>query len=93
MLIQVPRGGKDEHGLERAAGPLALDRLLRSACANRPVIALSAGDPAVSDCHDHAELPAHVMREARRFFRDAARIPKQAPEPCRRRRGKLARRT
>ncbi|MGI5865138.1 MAG: inorganic diphosphatase [Myxococcales bacterium] len=34
------------------------------------VIAVSIGDPAFADYTDHRQLPAHVLREIRRFFED-----------------------
>jgi inorganic pyrophosphatase len=34
------------------------------------IVAISVRDPAYSDYHDKAELPAHVLRQVRRFFED-----------------------
>jgi inorganic pyrophosphatase len=34
------------------------------------IIAVSVKDPAVSDYMDHTQLPAHLLREIRRFFED-----------------------
>jgi inorganic pyrophosphatase len=34
------------------------------------IIAVSVKDPAVSDYIDHTQLPAHLLREIRRFFED-----------------------
>ena len=34
------------------------------------IIAVSVGDPAFADYSDHAQLPAHLFREMRRFFED-----------------------
>ena len=34
------------------------------------IIAVSVKDPAVSDYMDHSQLPAHLLREIRRFFED-----------------------
>jgi inorganic pyrophosphatase len=34
------------------------------------IVAVSVRDPAFVDYHDQGELPAHVMREVRRFFED-----------------------
>ena len=34
------------------------------------IIAVNVRDPSVSDYRDRAELPAHTMREIRRFFQD-----------------------
>jgi inorganic pyrophosphatase len=34
------------------------------------IIAISVKDPAVSDYTDHTQLPAHLLREIRRFFED-----------------------
>ena len=34
------------------------------------IIAVSVMDPAVSDYMDHTQLPAHLLREIRRFFED-----------------------
>jgi len=34
------------------------------------IVAVSVGDPAFSDFTDKAQLPAHVLRELRRFFED-----------------------
>jgi inorganic pyrophosphatase len=34
------------------------------------IIAVSIRDPAVSDYTDHTQLPAHTLREMRRFFED-----------------------
>ena len=34
------------------------------------IVAVSVGDPAFADYRDKAELPAHVLREVRRFFQD-----------------------
>jgi inorganic pyrophosphatase len=34
------------------------------------IVAVSVRDPAVSDYHDQAQLPQHVMREVTRFFQD-----------------------
>jgi inorganic pyrophosphatase len=34
------------------------------------IIAVSVKDPAVSDYTDHTQLPAHLLREIRRFFED-----------------------
>ena len=34
------------------------------------IIAVSVRDPAVSDYMDHTQLPAHLLREIRRFFED-----------------------
>jgi inorganic pyrophosphatase len=34
------------------------------------IIAVSVKDPAVSDYVDHSQLPAHLLREIRRFFED-----------------------
>ena len=34
------------------------------------IIAVSVSDPAVVDYTDHKQLPAHVMREIKRFFED-----------------------
>ncbi len=34
------------------------------------IVAVSVNDPAVSDYTDHAQLPAHLLREIRRFFED-----------------------
>lgn len=34
------------------------------------IIAVSIVDPAFSDYTDHGQLPAHVLREIRRFFQD-----------------------
>ena len=34
------------------------------------IIAVSVKDPAVSDYVDHTQLPAHLLREIRRFFED-----------------------
>jgi inorganic pyrophosphatase len=34
------------------------------------VVAVSVRDPAFADYFDHAQLPAHVLRQVRRFFED-----------------------
>ena len=34
------------------------------------IIAISVRDPAFADYTDHAQLPAHVLRQMRRFFED-----------------------
>ncbi len=34
------------------------------------IIAVSVKDPAVADYTDHTQLPAHLLREIRRFFED-----------------------
>ena len=34
------------------------------------IVAVSVRDPAFVDYHDKAELPAHLLREVRRFFQD-----------------------
>lgn len=34
------------------------------------LLAVSVHDPAVADCRDHRELPAHTLRAIRRFFED-----------------------
>ena len=34
------------------------------------ILAVSVRDPAVSDYTDHRQLPAHLLREIRRFFQD-----------------------
>jgi inorganic pyrophosphatase len=34
------------------------------------IVAVSVRDPAFADYHDKAQLPAHVLREVRRFFED-----------------------
>ena len=34
------------------------------------ILAVSVRDPAVSDYTDHGQLPAHLLREIRRFFQD-----------------------
>ncbi len=34
------------------------------------IIAVSVRDPAFADYRDHSQLPAHVMRQVRRFFED-----------------------
>jgi inorganic pyrophosphatase len=34
------------------------------------IIAVSTMDPAYSDYTDHGQLPAHALREIRRFFQD-----------------------
>ena len=34
------------------------------------IIAISVRDPAFADYTDHAQLPAHVLRQVRRFFED-----------------------
>lgn len=34
------------------------------------IIAVNVRDPAVSDYRDHGELPAHTLREVKRFFQD-----------------------
>jgi inorganic pyrophosphatase len=34
------------------------------------VIAISVRDPAFADYTDHSQLPAHVLRQMRRFFED-----------------------
>ena len=34
------------------------------------ILAVSIRDPAFSDYHDAAQLPAHVVREVKRFFQD-----------------------
>ena len=34
------------------------------------IIAVSTKDPAVADYMDHSQLPAHLLREIRRFFED-----------------------
>jgi inorganic pyrophosphatase len=34
------------------------------------IVAVSVGDPAFSDFTDKLQLPAHVLRELRRFFED-----------------------
>ena len=34
------------------------------------IVAVSVRDPAFVDYHDKAELPAHLLREVRRFFED-----------------------
>jgi len=34
------------------------------------IVAVSVRDPAFEDYRDKAQLPAHVMREVRRFFED-----------------------
>jgi inorganic pyrophosphatase len=34
------------------------------------IIAVSVRDPAVADYMDHSQLPAHLLREIRRFFED-----------------------
>ena len=34
------------------------------------IIAVSVHDPAVSDYHDHKQLPEHTLREVKRFFQD-----------------------
>ena len=34
------------------------------------IISVSVHDPAFSDYHDHTQLPAHPVREIRRFFQD-----------------------
>jgi inorganic pyrophosphatase len=33
-------------------------------------VAVSVRDPAFADYHDKAQLPAHLLREVRRFFED-----------------------
>jgi inorganic pyrophosphatase len=34
------------------------------------IIAVSVHDPAFAEYHDHSQLPAHTLREIRRFFED-----------------------
>ena len=34
------------------------------------IIAVSTGDPAYSDYTNHSQLPAHMLREIKRFFQD-----------------------
>jgi len=34
------------------------------------IISVSVHDPAFSDYKDHTQLPAHTLREIRRFFQD-----------------------
>jgi inorganic pyrophosphatase len=34
------------------------------------IVAVSVGDPAFAEFTDKAQLPAHVLRELRRFFED-----------------------
>ena len=34
------------------------------------IVAVSVRDPAFADYTDHAQLPAHVLRQLRRFFED-----------------------
>ena len=34
------------------------------------IIAISVRDPAFADYNDHSQLPAHVLRQVRRFFED-----------------------
>jgi inorganic pyrophosphatase len=34
------------------------------------IVAVSVRDPAFADYRDHTQLPAHVLREVRRFFED-----------------------
>ena len=34
------------------------------------IIAISVRDPAFADYNDHSQLPAHVLRQMRRFFED-----------------------
>ena len=34
------------------------------------IVAVSVRDPAFQDYHDKAQLPAHILREVRRFFED-----------------------
>ena len=34
------------------------------------IIAISVRDPAFADYTDHSQLPAHVLRQVRRFFED-----------------------
>jgi len=38
------------------------------------IIAVSVKDPAVSDYMDHTQLPAHLLREIRRFFEEGDKV-------------------
>jgi inorganic pyrophosphatase len=71
VVIEVPMGSKNKYELDKEAGLMRLDRVLYSAVyypANYGFIPRTFCDD--GDYTDHGQLPAHALREIRRFFQD-----------------------
>src|ERR671917_129045 len=74
VVIEIPKGSKNKYELDKETGLLRLDRVLYSAVHYPadygfiPRTYCDDGDPL--DALVLSQLPAHMLREIRRFFED-----------------------